>query len=167
MPCAAIFFKDYIPCIKWHHFVQSPYIKELQHFFERVVLKETCSFKEVRESMQGGQHDLRTESFEYLCKIMMVLKKESVGASMGKASFTRGGEPFNLKACNNTEKDYYEVEPLGVCSIFGRNRSWLYLCNMLKVYYKYIKVLIKVYSGYTHVIWDCIKGILNGTVKVY
>ena len=35
MPCAAIFLKDYIPCIKWHHFVQSPNIKELQHFFER------------------------------------------------------------------------------------------------------------------------------------
>ena len=102
--------------------------------------------------MQGGQHDLRTESFEYLCKIMMVLKKEGVGASMGKASFTRGGEPFNWKACNTTEKDYYEVEPLGVCSIFGRNRSWLYVCNMLKVYYKYFKVLTKVYSGYTHII---------------
>ena len=36
MPCAAIFFKHYIPWIKWHHFVQSPYVnKELQHFFER------------------------------------------------------------------------------------------------------------------------------------
>ena len=69
MPCAAIFFKDYIPCIKRHHFLQSPYLKELQHFFERnkVILKETYSFKEVKESMQGGQHDFRMESFEYIC----------------------------------------------------------------------------------------------------
>ena len=28
-------FLDHIPCIKWHHFLQSPYVKELQHFFER------------------------------------------------------------------------------------------------------------------------------------
>ena len=28
MLCASIFFKDDIPCMKWHHFVQSPYIKE-------------------------------------------------------------------------------------------------------------------------------------------
>ena len=33
----------------------------------KVILKETYSFKEVKESMQGGQHDFRMESFEYLC----------------------------------------------------------------------------------------------------
>ena len=38
--------------------------------------------------MQAGH--LRTESSEYLCKIIVVLKKESVCASMGKVSFTRG-----------------------------------------------------------------------------
>ena len=32
------------------------------------------SFKEVKESMKGGQHDLRMESFEYLFRTIMVFK---------------------------------------------------------------------------------------------
>ena len=31
------------------------------------ILKDTYSFKEVEESMQGWQHDFRMESFEYPC----------------------------------------------------------------------------------------------------
>ena len=75
------------------------------------------------------------------------IEKRKCWCKYGQSFLHEGGEPFDWKACNTTEKDYYEVEPLGVCSIFGRNRSWLYVCNMLKVYYKYIKVLIPVYSG--------------------
>ena len=40
--------------------------------------------------MQAGH--LRTESSEYLCKIIVVLKKESVCASMGKVFLHEGGE---------------------------------------------------------------------------
>ena len=41
---------------------------------------------------------------------------------MGKASLHEGGEP-----CNNTKKHYYEVEPLGVCSIF-RKKQVMVVC---------------------------------------
>jgi hypothetical protein len=45
MPCEPIFFKDDIPCIKWHHFAQSPYIKECRTSLKgkKVIFKETYS----------------------------------------------------------------------------------------------------------------------------
>jgi hypothetical protein len=85
--------------------------------------------------MQAGH--LRTESSEYLCKIIVVLKKESVCASMGKVSFTRGVNHY-WQACNNTEKHYYEVEPLGVCSI-----SWKK--QIMVVCMQYAKGTLQVY----------------------
>ena len=48
------------------------------------------------------------------------------------ANFTKG-ERFDWLAHNITKKHYYEVGLFGVCSIFSkRNRSWLYVCNMLQ-----------------------------------
>ena len=45
MPCEPIFFKDDIPCIKWHHFAQSPCIKECRTSLKgkKVIFKETYS----------------------------------------------------------------------------------------------------------------------------
>ena len=95
-PChnISIFFKHDIPCIKLHHFVQSPYIKYCNtsskgiglfskrlaavqsykggHSFKRNIklfskrlTAVQSSFKDVKESMEGGQHYFRMVSFEY------------------------------------------------------------------------------------------------------
>ena len=57
---------------------------------------------------------------------------------------SQGGEPFDWNAYDNTKKHYYEVRLFGVCTVifFERNRSWLYVCNMLQVYYRSIKAII-------------------------
>ena len=39
--------------------------------------------------MEGGQHYFRMDSFEYHMFTVLAFLKESVGASMGKASCTR------------------------------------------------------------------------------
>ena len=51
----------------------------------------------------------------------MVFLKEGVGASMGKASFTRG-EPFDKKNAIIQRNHYNEVESLGVCNIFWKKQ---------------------------------------------
>ena len=77
----------------------------------------------------------------------MVFKKDSVGASLGKASFTRGVNHLIKKHAIIHRSITMKKSPWVYVVLFERNRSWLYVCNMLKVYYKYIKVLIPVYSG--------------------
>ena len=55
----------------------------------------------------------------------MVLKKEVVLEQVWAARFLHEGVnhlKFNWKTCNNTKKHYYEVGPLGVCSIFWKKQ---------------------------------------------
>ena len=70
--------------------------KGVQHLFERniilisrILTAVQSFFEEIKESMEGGQHCFRMESFEYECFTIMVFLTESVGASMGKASCKR------------------------------------------------------------------------------
>ena len=60
--------------------------------------------------------------------MIMVFLQENVGASMWKPP-SQGSE-FDWSSCKYKEKHHYEVEPLGVCRIFERNRSWLYVCKI-------------------------------------
>ena len=58
-----------------------------------------------------------------LNRLIAVFLKESFGASICKQLPSQGSEPFDWKACNNTKKHHYEVEPLGACSVFWRKQA--------------------------------------------
>ena len=68
--------------------------------------------------------------------------------------------PFNWKACNNTKKHYYEVEPVGVRSIFWKKQVMVVCMQYAKGILQVFWSINTVYSEYTHVIWD-------GILKVY
>ena len=68
----------------------------MQHLFERNIklfssglTAVQTSFEEVKEFLEGGPHYFRMESFEYHVFNDSAILKESVGASMDKASCTR------------------------------------------------------------------------------
>ena len=89
---AAVFFKwcD-TPCIKWHHFVPSLYINYRNLFLwqeYKLTFKQTYSCAK-EEYIEGGLHYFRMESFEYQFLMIVVFLKESVCASICKASFTK------------------------------------------------------------------------------
>ena len=72
------------------------------------------------------------------------------------------GQSFHLieKHAIDTKKHYYEVEPLGVRSIFWKKQVMVVCMQYAKGILQVFWSINTVYSGYTHVIWD-------GILKVY
>ena len=52
------------------------------------------------------------------------------------AKSSQGSEPFDWKTCNNTKKQYYEVESLGVWNIFGKMQVMV-VCMQYAVPYEW------------------------------
>ena len=83
------------PCMKLHHFVQSPCSltalhKGVQHLLDmnqNFPKQWTAVQSTLKEVIEEGQHYVRMESFQYLISLNMVFLKERVGVSICKASY--------------------------------------------------------------------------------